>query len=173
MCLAQLLFCAFPILFGYLSPASVVAQDSGASVIPGLGSYSVARFSPDSSPSWDGRQQDGIPVSASTNWQRPELGVCSLAFWHFSWQRLRLPLHLEFRYCVIWALSQYLRLIIAQMKKLRCEYAFLCALILVMGCSDLTVTCFFCPLDYVWRNNVFFTHFGITVEFNHPGGPHF
>ena len=67
MCLAQLLFCVFPILFGYLSPASVVAQDSGASVIPGSGSHSVACFSPDSSPSWDGRQQAGIPVSVSTN----------------------------------------------------------------------------------------------------------
>lgn len=38
MCLTQLLSCAFPILFGYLSPASVVAQDSRASVIPGPGS---------------------------------------------------------------------------------------------------------------------------------------
>lgn len=67
MCLAQLLFCALPVLFGYLGPASAVAQDSGTSVIPGLGGQSVACFSPDSSPSWDGKQQDGIPASVSTN----------------------------------------------------------------------------------------------------------
>lgn len=64
MCLAQLLFCALPVLFGYLGPASAVAQDSGTSVIPGLG---ARVYNSDSSPSWDGKQQDGIPASVSTN----------------------------------------------------------------------------------------------------------
>lgn len=100
VCLAQLLFRAFPILSGYLGPASVTEQDSRASVIPGLGSHSVACLClltvQGPSGSADGKSDGPVAIAGTDRVERP-VSLCCV------WKLLFLPLHLEFDCCILWA----------------------------------------------------------------------
>ena len=107
--LAQLLF-HVPYSFGYLSPASVIEQDTWASVIPGLGSLQGCLcFLTAPHPRIASSRNDS-PIAISGNWEGIELGIFYTTFDTSLCIKIDtcLPLHLEFGYCIIWALLQYL-----------------------------------------------------------------